>query len=167
MPHQTPIDILKEAILLERRGHAFYNKVAEQSDDPDLKAFFRTMAQEEVRHIEILEDQFAAYAQNRQFLPIPEEDRKASPVAPSVLTREVQEKMAAANFEAAAISAAMLMEEKAVALYSHRADATRDPAEEALYRWLADWERSHLSFLAQLDKELREAIWNDNQFWPF
>jgi rubrerythrin len=167
MPHQTPIDILKEAILLERRGHAFYNKVAEQSDDPDLKAFFRTMAQEEVRHIEILEGQFAAYAQNRQFLPIPEEDRKASPVAPSVLTREVQEKMTAANFEAAAISAAMLMEEKAVALYSHRADATRDPAEEALYRWLADWERSHLSFLAQLDKELREAIWNDNQFWPF
>ena len=59
------------------------------------------------------------------------------------------------------------MEERAVALYSERADAAEDPSERTLYQWLADWERSHLSFLAQLDKEVREAIWNDNQFWPF
>jgi rubrerythrin len=167
MPNQTPIDILKEAILLERRGRAFYDKVAEQSGDPAVKAFFQTMAREEASHIEILEDQFAAYVQNRQFVPVSPEDREKSPVAPSVLTREVREKIAAANFEAAAISAAMLMEERAVSLYSKRADTTHDPEEETLYRWLADWERSHLSFLAQLDKEIREAIWNDNQFWPF
>ena len=167
MSNQTTIDILKEAILLERRGQAFYAKVAEQSGDPAVKEFFQTMAQEEVRHVEILESQFAAYVQNQQFLPISSDDRLDAPVAQSVLTREVRDKIAAADFEAAAISAAMLMEERAVALYSKRAEAAQDPAEETLYQWLADWERGHLSFLAQLDKEVREAVWNDNQFWPF
>jgi rubrerythrin len=167
MPNQTTIDILKEAILLERRGQAFYTKVAEQSSDPAVKEFFQTMAREEVQHVDILERQFAAYVQNQEFLPLSPEDRKESPVAPSVLSQEVRQKIAAADFEAAAISAAMLMEERAVALYSKRAEAAQDPAEETLYQWLADWERSHLSFLAQLDKDLREAIWTDNQFWPF
>ena len=167
MTDQTTIDILKEAILLERRGQAFYTKVAEQSSDPAVKEFFQTMAQEEVRHVEILESQFAAYVQNQQFLPVSPEEREEASVVKSVLTQDVRQKIAAAGFEAAAIAAAMLMEERAVALYSKRADAAKDPSEETLYQWLADWERSHLSFLAQLDKEVREAIWNDNQFWPF
>ena len=59
------------------------------------------------------------------------------------------------------------MEEKAIALYSRRAETAQDPAEETLYQWLAGWERGHLSFLAQLDKEIKEAVWNDNQFWPY
>ncbi len=167
MPNQTTIDILKEAILLERRGQAFYAKVAQHSSDPDVREFFQTMAQEEIRHVEILENQFAAYVQNQQFLEIPAEVRDITPVAASVLTRDVREKIAAADFEAAAISAAILMEERAVALYSKRAEEAMDPSEETLYQWLADWERGHLSFLARLDKEVRESVWNDNQFWPF
>lgn len=167
MPNQTTIDILKEAILLERRGQAFYTKVAEQASDPEVQEFFQTMAQEEVRHVEILESQFAAYVQNKKFLPVSSQEREEASFATSVLTQDVRQKIAAAEFEAAAIAAAMLMEERAVALYSKRAEAAEDPSEETLYQWLADWERSHLSFLAQLDKQVREAIWNDNQFWPF
>ncbi len=167
MPAKTTIDILKEAILLERRGQAFYAKVASQAADPDVKAFFETMAQEEVRHVEILESQFAAYVQNQEFLPIAPEKEAGEPVAQLVLSQEVKQQIAAADFEAAAISAAMLMEEKAIALYSRRAETAQDPAEETLYQWLAGWERGHLSFLAQLDKEIKEAVWNDNQFWPY
>ena len=167
MPNQATIDILKEAILLERRGQAFYTKVAEQTSDPAVKEFFQTMAEEEVRHVEILESQFAAYVQNQKFDAIPPEEQEIVPVAKSVLTQDVRDKIVAADFEAAAIAAAMLMEERAVALYSKRAEEAQDPSEETLYRWLADWERGHLSFLARLDKEVREAVWNDNQFWPF
>jgi rubrerythrin len=167
MPTPTAIDILKEAILLERRGQAFYQKVASQAENPAVKAFFETMAQEEVRHVEILESQFASYVQNRQFLTIPARDQENEPVAEFVLSQKVKRKIAAADFEAAAITAAMMMEERAVALYSKRAETTQDPAEGTLYQWLADWERGHLSFLAQLDSEIKEAVWNDNQFWPF
>jgi rubrerythrin len=167
MPAKTTIDILKEAILLERRGRAFYGKVADQSENPDVKEFFETMAREEVQHVEILENQFAAYVQNQQFTPVAPQKDADTAMAQLVLTREVKQKIAAADFEAAAISAAMLMEEKAIDLYTKRAESAQDAQEATLYKWLADWERSHLSFLAQLDKEIRETVWNDNQFWPY
>ena len=167
MPTHKTIDILKEAILLERRGQAFYRKVAEQCENSEVKAFFETMAGEEGQHIEILENQFSAYVQNQQFAPLPAQDQQTQPVAQMVLSDTLKQKIAAADFEAAAISAAMLMEERAISLYSQRAETSQDPAEETLYLWLAGWERGHLSYLAQLDHEIREAIWNDRQFWPF
>jgi rubrerythrin len=167
MSANTTINILKEAILLERRGQAFYDKVAIQSENLDVKEFFETMAQEEVQHVQILENQFAAYVQNQQFTPVFQPENADTPVAQLVLSQEVKQRIAAADFEAAAISAAMLMEERAIALYNKRAESAQDPAEATLYQWLADWERGHLSFLAQLDKEIKESVWNDNQFWPY
>jgi len=167
MPTRSTIDILKEAILLERRGQAFYHKVAGQAANPAVREFFETMAREEIRHVEILESQFASYVQNQQFLPLASEDKESQPVASLVLSSEVKQQIANADFEAAAISAAVLLEERAVALYSQRAETAQDPMEETLYKWLADWEQGHLSFLAKLDHEIKEVIWNDNNFWPF
>ena len=167
MAKDQSIDILKEAILLERRGQAFYRKVASQSDNAEVKDFFEMMAQEEARHIEILETQFAAFVQDSQFKDIGEEASNETATAGQILSASLKQTISAAEFEAAAISAAMLMEERAIALYSDRAKVAEDPNEAVLYRWLADWERGHLSYLARLDKELREAVWNDQQFWPF
>ena len=59
------------------------------------------------------------------------------------------------------------MEERAIALYSRRSDEAQDPEEKKLYRWLADWEKELLDFLAAIDAELKERIWNDSGFWPF
>ncbi len=161
------IEILKEAILLERRGHAFYRKVAEEAADNSVREFFDTMAREELQHIEILETQFSAFVQSNEFESIDPRPIETPPQVHPVLNDAVKKRIAAADFEAAAISAAMLMEERAIALYSQRADAATDPAEEVLYRWLAEWEQNHLASLVSLDKEIKEAIWNDQQFWPF
>ena len=163
----APLDILKEAILLERRGRAFYTKVADQAKDSAVKEFIEMMAQEERHHIEILENQFNSFAQNEQFTPVDQDSIQGVPNAKQVLTQAVKQRIAAADFEAAAISAAMLMEERAIALYSRRAEAADDPDEAVLYRWLADWEKTHLDYLVALDKEIKETIWNDQQFWPF
>ncbi len=157
-------EILKHAILLEKRGRAFYSKVAEQASGKAVKAFFEMMADEEVKHVQILSDQFKAYQNTQKFNPTEPGDGN---VAPKVLTRELRDEMTAASYEAAAISAAMSMEENAIKLYSSRSDETDDPNEKALYRWLADWEKQHLQFLSEIDKELTEQIWYDNNFWPF
>jgi rubrerythrin len=42
-----------------------------------------------------------------------------------------------------------------------------DLNEKELYAWLADWEQTHLKMLNEMNKQLMESIWNDNQFWPF
>jgi len=50
MSDDQTTEILKNAILLEKRGMAFYSKVSEQASGAAVKAFFEMMADEEVKH---------------------------------------------------------------------------------------------------------------------
>ena len=165
MAKNDSLDILKQAILLEKRGESFYRIAADQSDNDDVKSFFETMAREEINHVKILSDQFKAVAEGGKFKAI--ESSETGTVSKHVLTPQVKDRISAADFEAAAISAAMLMEARAISLYTERAKAAQDPEEKKLYRWLADWETEHLDFLAAIDNDLKERIWNDSGFWPF
>ena len=167
MTEDQTTEILKNAILLEKRGKAFYSKVSEQASGAAVKAFFEMMADEEVKHVKILGDQFKAYQQDQKFIPGDYQEDYTGSISSKVLTKELKEEILAADYEAAAISAAMSMEKKAVELYSDRAAKAEDPNEKALYDWLAKWEAQHLKFLSEIDKELTEQIWYDNNFWPF
>lgn len=166
MSNQSPLDILKEAILLEKRGKAFYENAAAGSANPAVSEFFQSMAEEERLHIGMLTEQYKTFKHKGRFAAVDSRRTDSLPIAQSVLTDELKHRIAGAGFEAAAISAAMLMEEKAVALYAGRADVSQDEEEKALYLWLAEWEQGHLTVLARLDREIREALWQDNQFWP-
>lgn len=167
MKKNDVLEILKQAILLESRGRAFYAKVAEQAEDAVVKEFFETMAIEEQKHMRALSDQYKAYHRDKKFTPGSYDAGDTSRVASKVLTQALKEKIAAAGFEAAAISAAISMEERAVKLYSESAKTAEDPEAEALYNWLSSWEREHLNALLDIDKALREKIWFDNKFWSF
>jgi rubrerythrin len=167
MKEDRTVEILKNAILLEKRGQVFYSKIAQQTSGKAVKAFFELMADEEVKHVEILADQFKAYRQNEKFNPGQYQENHEPSISAKVLTKELKEEISAADYEAAAISAAMAMEKNAIKLYSDRASDAADPNEKALYQWLADWEQQHLIFLAEIDKELTEKVWYDNNFWPF
>jgi rubrerythrin len=166
MTMSTSLDILKNALLLETRGRAFYSKVAEQAENQAVKKFFNAMAAEEAQHIAILSEQFKTFQAHQRFTP-GDYKTAGSQVASQVLTTELKGQIAAAAFEAAAISAAIAMEEKAIAVYAGQKQAASDAEEKALYGWLADWEREHLNFLVTLDREIKETVWNDNSFWPF
>ena len=167
MENNVVLDILKQAILLEKRGYAFYSTVAEKTDDPDIKNIFQVMADEETLHVKFLSEQFASYDKNKSFVKADLPDHTNDGIANLVLSKEVKEKISAAGFEAAAIAAAIDMEKKAIEIYSKQAAEASDPNEKELYNWLADWEKTHLSILNKLDEELKEKIWYDNQFWPF
>jgi len=160
------LETLKSALLLELRGKSFYEKAADSAEDQDVKNFFVKLAEDEISHVQILTEQYKSYKKDGTFV---EMDRNASneSVANTVLTDALKERIAGAGFESAAISAAMGMEERAIKLYSQRANESTDPEEKALYGWLAEWENQHLEFLAAIDKEITEALWNDNSFWPF
>ena len=167
MADDKTTEILKSAILMEKRGQAFYEKVAQQTSGKAVKRFFEMMADEEENHIQILSRQFKAYQKNKQFVPGELDDAHESDISAQVLSTEIKSEISAAAYEAAAISAAMSMEERAIKLYSDRARAATDPNEQALYNWLAKWETQHLNFLADIDRDLTEDIWYDQSFWPF
>ena len=162
MEKNNVLDILKQAILLETRGKAFYKKFAEQAENSAVRDVFELMADEEQKHINTLAEQFKAYNRDKKFVRGSFDDADTSQVASKVLTQEIKEKISAA-----AISAAIAMEERAVKLYSENAETAADPEAKNLYAWLTHWEREHLNFLLDIDKALREKIWFDNKFWRF
>jgi rubrerythrin len=167
METKSPLDILKMAILMEMRGFSFYTKVAEQTKDDAIANIFTIMAQEENLHIKYLSEQFANFEKSKHFGDTPVTDSPAAGITKLILNEEIKNKISAAGFEAAAISAAIEMEKKAIEVYSHQGEISKDPNEKKLYKWLADWEQGHLKVLNELDNELRDKIWFDNQFWPF
>ncbi len=161
-------DILKQAIIMENRGKSLYQMVANQTPNDEVKNIFKTMADEEQMHIEFLSKQFAHYKKNKTFDKNQLEAAAGEDaIANSILTEKIKKDISGAGFEAAAISAAIDMESKSIEVYEQRANDSDDPNEKELYQWLADWEKGHYQLLLDLNKQLTEKVWNDNNFWPF
>lgn len=167
MDQEAAKNIIKQAILLERRGKAFYGKLASESQHIVLKDFFDMMANEEDNHIHVLSQQLKSLAADGRFSEGNLSSRQAENVSAAVLTPAIIESLITAEFESAAVSAAMAMEEKAIGLYRQWSTSATDPEEKRLFAWLAQWEGQHLKMLAEMDRQITERIWNDNRFWPY
>jgi len=162
----SPLDILKNAILMERRGKAFYEQVATDTKIDAVRNIFFFMAKEEQTHIEQLSEQYIYFKQHNTYLvkTFPSEDVG---FVEKIMTKDIKKQINAAGFEAAAISAAIDFETKAIDVYTQAALDAADPAQRSIFHWLAEWEKGHHKILHQLNEELKEEIWYDNNFWPF
>ena len=167
MKDSSAINVLKSAILLERKGKAFYSTIAKQTRSEAVRKIFTMMAEEEDEHIKFLSRQFARYDKFEEFIKNEPADQVDDTDVVRILTEEIKQQISAASFEAAAISAAIDFENNAIKIYSDRAEATTDKNEKEMYQMLADWEKTHHHLLFRLNKDLQEEIWNDNNFWPF
>ena len=164
---KSAVDILKEAILLERRGKAFYTTAARQTESEAARKIFEMMAAEEDEHINFLSKQFAFYEKNKAFMKIDDVADTDDATVMAILSDEIKNQVNAASFEAAAISAAMDFETRAVQIYSDRAESATDVNEKEMYQMLADWEKGHHFWLHKINEDLKEQVWYDNNFWPF
>jgi rubrerythrin len=160
------IETLKQAIIMEKQGNAFYAKVAAEAEDEGVKSIFTTMADEEKRHTEFLSQHYSEYVKNGSFAPSISH-RNSEEIADKILTADMKNAIEAAGFEAAAVSAAIDMEKKSIDLYSTRAKQTENQAEKEFYNMLAKWETTHLDLLVELNNAVLESVWNENSFWPF
>ncbi len=167
MEELKTIEILKTAILIENRGEAFYRNVSEQASNPEVKRIFDILAREEVLHAKILRDKYAEFVKTQKISPTKFPKPEDESISSLILSDEVKNQISGAGYEAAAISAAIDMENRAIEVYSDRAKNATDSNEKKLFKWLADWEREHHKLLFDLDRDLKERIWNDNSFWPF
>lgn len=162
------LNIIKKAILMEARGKALYAEVASMTTSPDVKHIFELMVAEEQTHIEYLSDQYKNFASKGTFVKQELQSNDAEDtIAKLILNPNIKNQISGAGFEAAAITAAIDMETKAIEVYSKWAAEATDLNEKELFTWLAQWEKGHYEMLIKLDKELTEKVWFDNQFWPF
>jgi rubrerythrin len=167
MENENALEILKSAILMEMRGQAFYKNVADQTNSADVKSIFTTMMEEEKLHADFLTKQYQSlkHKGSPDKLVLPKES--SNNIVNLILSPEIKNQITGAGFEAAAISASIDMENKAVEIYSNFALEAEAPEIKEMFKWLANWERGHVKILHDIDMELRDKIWSDNQFWPF
>ncbi len=165
MTDQRSLEIIRQALLFEKRGKSFYSKVADHTEHTAVRDFFRNMADEEQTHIDLLLKHYRSLKEGGGFVADTSEDPLKT--ATEIMNGDIIAKISGADYESAAIAAAISMEERAVRLYSERAESSGDEEEKKLYAWLAEWEKSHLRQLLEIDRIVTERIWNDNNFWPF
>lgn len=165
MAENKPVEIIKGALLLERKGKAFYEQVAKQAKHEAVRRIFQMMAREEEQHVEVLTRQYVNLVHDGKLTEMHYESKPIES-SQSILSAEIRQQISGADFEAAALSAALGLEERAVQYYSTQAAAAISPLEKELYQWLANWEKTHLKLLVEIDNELKESVWYDNQFWP-
>jgi rubrerythrin len=159
------LDIIKEAILLEHKGRALYESVAETTKIEGVKELFKMLVREEEKHIELLTKQYSRILKGKAPDASDLEGGDAT-VTATIISDEVAKEVHGAGYEAAVISAALEFEKNAINFYSKQAEKAESECERKLYRWLVRWEKTHMMMLAKLDNEIKEQIWYDNQFWP-
>ena len=126
------------------------------------------MAEEEEEHIKFLSDQFTNFALKKYFKAnVAPENIPDDEIAMKVLSADIVKQITAASYEAAAISAAIDFETRAINVYTESAAASTDVNEKEMYTMLANWEKTHHLWLHQIDELLKENIWYDNRFWAF
>lgn len=162
---ESTLAAIKGAILLEKKGKAFYESVAETTDKEEVRDIFNRLAMEEARHIEILTSQYMRMMQEGA-ISMDTNETPATDITSQVLTDRLKQRLDAAGYEAAAISAAIALERKAVAYYQERASLASNEPSKQLFTWLAEWEKSHVHFLTELDKAITDKVWFEKDYWP-
>ncbi len=166
MSNDGILEILKRAILLEMQGKSFYEGMASATASEGVRRIFTIMAEEEDKHKTVLSQKYREYETAGS---ISSAIDLGSPevFADKVLSEQVRSEIGAAGYEAAGIGAAIELEKNAVKLYREEAEKSEDDGAARLFRELAQWEQSHMTFLSNLYDDLIEESWNEADFWPF
>jgi rubrerythrin len=164
MNNEKILDILKNALLLEKRGRAFYKKAKEDSKVEEVKKIFELMENEEEKHIEFLNKQFNSL-QNIGKFSIEDFSVEFKPLEEKIF-ESLKEKIEIANYESMAIFMAITFEKEAVNFYNEKARNSITEDKRKVFTYLRDWEKTHVDFLNKIDNTLKEKIWYDNKFWP-
>ena len=144
--------ILDEAIELEEKGRAFYEKAADWVEDPSVKETFRFLAREETKHRKAIQRQYKALTEEGRWSPDSDlEPASASfdieePIFPDA-QKAIEEKFGPRTGEQEAIWFAIEVEQKAYELYQRGARKASDPLAKEIFQHLAQAERMHFELL--------------------
>lgn len=158
------IQQVKQAILSEVEGYEFYKMAMGQAKNEDVKAAFNNLAQEELKHVEWL---------NQLFEKLKDESTDAfklatltDPPSPGIFKWDNIDRNNA-GLAVSVFSIGMQMEEASVKFYKDAADKTNIEEAKKLYNILAQWEQVHYDQFAKEYESLKKEWWSDQGYAPF
>jgi rubrerythrin len=138
---------LQMAIQTEIDGYKFYQNFAGETQDPNARAMFERLAQDEVDHLELLREtknQLEESGEWAEYTGLTLEPVEGAPI----FSRErVEQNIVAYTSDLSALRMAYLIEKDAWDFYTRAAQETADPNGKRMFLDLAKMERGHLDLL--------------------
>jgi rubrerythrin len=159
---------LLKAIKAEHDGHYFYLSASTSTQDPQGRAVFEMLADEEREHMAFLSAQYRSYMDTgRAETKVKLSMKKRLTADSPIFSPEIKKHIKSAHYEMSALSIGIILEQNSVAFYEAQARAVEDTEARGLYAQLADWERGHLHALLKQEAALKEDYWRQAGFEPF
>ncbi|MCK5586824.1 ferritin family protein [Candidatus Bipolaricaulota bacterium] len=161
------LDSLRQAMIAERDGYQFYSMAAKQAGDPGAVEMFEHLAEEEMRHFNVLQKQYQSLLDTGAWVPEIAWDEPWHPEgAGSLFTDDFVRRIRGRHLEMAALSLGILLEKQAFEFYSRQAESAEDGSVREFFRELANWEDGHYRMLLREDEALKDEYWSKNRFEP-
>jgi rubrerythrin len=186
MEAQAPLAALIYAAINEQEGYQFYTEVAQHIRDSRGQAMFRGLADDEVKHYQILMAQHASLSAGKGWLTVDEALQRAVPPISAALTvpadqaatvpqerlfpraAEVMAQIDAGSGDVDAVDMALVAERRGHDLYMRAAQAASDPNAKAAYHMMMQEESRHFDWLQRSRGYLvaNSTYWDDTEL-PF
>lgn len=127
-------EVIKFAMANEVEAQKFYEDAAQKLEDPHLKSMFKTFAEEEKGHREILKKIYISNRIGEYF-----DETRDYKISEEIDAPELSTQMKPAD----ALALAMKKEEEAMVQYTELAEACPDTAKKQIFLDLAAMERGH------------------------
>jgi len=150
MESNAALSALQQALALEEKGLKFYQEAAKRTVDPRGAAMFRSLADDEKLHRQVVQRQIDSLGKGQGWARLNEiGDVHAdlqTPLFPAgKLALEKAIRPDASDIDA--ILFALKIENDSFDLYASQAKATQDPNAKRMFEFLTDAERSHFNLL--------------------
>lgn len=162
------IEGLLRAIKAERYGHSFYMMAANSTGDSKGQEVFKTLAREELDHMQFLKNQYDAIKSTGK----PDKSLKLGKqtdltgISP-IFSDDLRSRIKDANFEMTSLSIGIQLEKNAMEFYRSQSELVEDKVMKDFYSMLAEWETGHYRALLKQQDELKEDFWSSSGFAPF
>lgn len=144
------LQALNKALKLEQDGQRFYVEAAERTMDDRGSAMFRSLADDEVLHAQIIQRQIDELTAGQGWV-LPQgvaevEVDLESPLFPKG-KEELKKAVRPDASDTEALLFALQIENDSFDLYSEQAQVAQDPNAKRMYKYLANAERTHFNLL--------------------
>ena len=144
------LSALKQALELEQNGYRFYTGAAERTLDEKGSAMFRSLADDEVLHKQVIERQIGALGMGEGWVGLELLDEVEADLVTPLFPEGKIELDNAVQSDASDLDALLFglkIESDSFHLYAEQAQAAQDPGAKRLFQYLVEAERTHFDLL--------------------
>jgi len=158
MEQVNALEILREAMHLEKEGMRFYTKAAKCASNPRARQVFKRLAQDELGHLEKLELVYDNLVETSEWLVMQDlaDSSKGGQADVDVFEQGLGDE---GLDEFGAIETGIRAEKESIEFYKRSRDECGggDHRGKELFNWLISFEKQHLSLLQDLKKEYADS----------